>query len=82
VSTLSLSNCLTRGTTVKLTLLGTESEDGGSPTLYATDRDTYVVQGWRVSDPEAQAQLDVPAHETAVEVPAALLRFAPPPESS
>jgi hypothetical protein len=67
---------------VKLTLLGTESENGGSPTLYATDRGTYVVQGWRVSDPEAQAQLVVPGHETVVEVPAALLRFARPAEPS
>jgi hypothetical protein len=55
---------------------------GGSPTLYATDRGTYVVQGWRVSDPEAQAQLVVPRHETVVEVPAALLRFAPSVRSS
>lgn len=67
---------------MKLTLLGTESENGGSPTLYATDRGTYVVQGWRVNDPEAQAQLAVPGHETVVEVPAALFRFARPAGST
>jgi hypothetical protein len=34
--------------------------------MYATDRDTYVVQGWRVPDDPA-----------TVEIPAELLRFAP-----
>ncbi|MDG4833867.1 hypothetical protein O7627_31835 [Solwaraspora sp. WMMD1047] len=43
------------------------------PSLYRTDRDTFVVQGWRVSDPEALAQLDIPAHETVVEVPTDVL---------
>ena len=61
---------------VKLTLLGTESVHGDCPTLYATDRDTYVVQGLRVIDPEALAAMRIPAHETAVEVPSGLLRFA------
>lgn len=65
---------------MKLTLLGTESEVGESPTLYATDRDTYVVQGWRVTDVEALAAMNTPDHETAVEIPAALLRFASEPE--
>lgn len=32
-----------------------------------------MVQGWRVSDPEALAQLDIPPHETVVEVPADVL---------
>ena len=62
---------------MKLTHLGTESGDNGCPTLYATDRDTYVIQGWKVLDPEALAALDVPDHETAIEVPRALLRHAP-----
>lgn len=35
---------------MKITFLGTTTRDGGSPTLYATDRDTYLVQGWRVRD--------------------------------
>ena len=38
-----------------------------------TDRDTFLVQGWRVSDPETLAQLDIPAHETVVEVPSDVL---------
>jgi len=45
------------------------SGDTNCPSLYLTDRGTYVVQGWRVTDPEALAQLDIPGHETVVEVP-------------
>lgn len=64
---------------MKLTHLGTTSGGGGCPELYATDRGTYVVQGAKIIDPEALAQLTergLPDHETAVEIPAALLRFA------
>lgn len=50
-----------------------KSQVNNCPSLYRTDRDTFVVQGWRVSDPEALAQLDIPAHETVVEVPADVL---------
>lgn len=35
----------------------------------------FLVQGWRVGDPEAVAEMDVPDHETVVEVPRGLLRF-------
>ncbi|MDI1461839.1 hypothetical protein QEZ54_12735 [Catellatospora sp. KI3] len=49
------------------------SGDTNCPSLYRTDRGTFVVQGWRVTDPEALSQLDVPAHETVVEVPADVL---------
>lgn len=49
------------------------SGDSNCPSLYLTDRGTFVVQGWRVSDPEALAQLDIPDHETVVEVPADVL---------
>jgi hypothetical protein len=59
---------------------GHEVDDAGdgvgpdrSPTLFATDRETYVVQGWRVDDAEALRRMDVPDHEACVEVPAALL---------
>ena len=62
---------------MKLTFLGSESENGQSPTLYATDRGTFVVQGWRLTDGEALGGMQVPEHETAVEIPAALLRFLP-----
>ncbi|MGW0328990.1 hypothetical protein [Nocardia sp. NPDC003183] len=30
--------------------LGTSSRQGQSPTLYATDHDTYLVQGWKIAD--------------------------------
>jgi hypothetical protein len=49
------------------------SGDSNCPSLYRTDRGTFVVQGWRVTDPEALAQLDIPGHETVVEVPADVL---------
>ena len=42
---------------MRLQLLGTESGHTGCPALYATDRDTYVVQGKLVRDPEAIADL-------------------------
>jgi hypothetical protein len=65
---------------MKLTHLGSTSKNGGCPELYATDRGTYVVQGLRVTDSEALAALrkrGLPDHETAVELPVALLSFAP-----
>ena len=96
---------------MRLRFLGKSTQGGGSPTLYATDRDTYLVQGWKVPDKpddveiphrllghlelgtclgarltdtgrgtftlcgdpvikaEVWAQMDVPGHETCVEVP-------------
>ncbi|MFG3602574.1 hypothetical protein [Micromonospora chersina] len=57
---------------MRLTFLGKESTGGQSPTLYATDRDSYVVQGWKVADPAILAhETD---QETVVEVPARLMR--------
>jgi hypothetical protein len=61
-----------------LTFLGTTSNNGNCPTLYATDRGTLVVQGYRITDPQALGQLrDLHPGEDAVEIPRALLRFAP-----
>lgn len=57
---------------MRLRFLGKDSVSGDSPTLYATDRDTYVVQGWRVTDSAVLAKLKPPDDETCVEVPAAL----------
>lgn len=95
---------------MRLTFLGKETQTGGSPTLFGTDRDTYVVQGWKVegqpasveipprllgylephtclgarmndtgrgsfilagvpvTDPQALSEMDIPGHETCVEV--------------
>ena len=48
-------------------------DDGTCPAVYATDRGTVVVQGAVVLDPDALATMNLPDHETAVEVPASLL---------
>jgi hypothetical protein len=32
-----------------------------------------VVQGWKVMDSDTLAQLDIPEHETVIEIPKALL---------
>lgn len=49
---------------MQLTFLGKVTQGGGSPTLFATDRDTYVVQGNRG-----------PGRETSVEIPTGLLAY-------
>ncbi|MBT8223981.1 MAG: hypothetical protein HKP61_08420 [Dactylosporangium sp.] len=49
---------------MQLTFLGKETQGGGSPTLFATDRYTYVVQGWKVPD-----------RTTSVEIPSGLLVY-------
>ena len=67
---------------MRATFLGKdpESEQGDSPTLFATDRadrKTYIVQGWVVTDPQVLADIgDVPDGEADIEVPEDVLRFA------
>jgi hypothetical protein len=61
---------------MELRFLGSTSNNGGSPTLYATDRGTYLVQGWKVADQAALAGLAIPGQETVVEIPKELLAFA------
>lgn len=46
-----------------------DSNPTGSPTVDRTDRHTWVVQGWAVTDPEATAQMNIPEGEAAVEIP-------------
>jgi len=53
---------------MRLTFLGKSTQGGGSPTLYLTDRDTYVVQGWSVTGESAGI----------VEIPESLLRYLQP----
>jgi hypothetical protein len=53
---------------MRLTFLGKSTQGGGSPTLYATDRDTYVVQGWKVDAERADL----------VEIPESLLDYLLP----
>ncbi|WP_058045788.1 hypothetical protein [Streptomyces roseifaciens] len=53
-----------------------ESKSGGSPTIYLDEKkDTYLVQGWKVDDMERLAQLDLPRHETVVEIPRRMVQF-------
>jgi len=55
-----------------------ESSEGQSPTLYYDEeRDTYLFQSWKVTDPERLGQLDLPEHETVIEFPSRMLQFLP-----
>jgi len=58
---------------MRLTFLGKESVPDQSPTLFVSNRDTYVVQGWIVTDPQIIAAITVADDETIVEVPAKLM---------
>jgi hypothetical protein len=60
-----------------LRFLGTDpdSRDGDSPSLW-DDGDSYVMQGWRITDPAVVAELlqaagrdRVPEHETLIRFP-------------
>ena len=62
---------------MRLQFLGSDSDVRRCPTLYATDRGTYVVQGWTVTDPEALGDLrHVLEGESFVEIPRKVLDFA------
>ena len=62
-------------------LLGKDpgSQEGQSPTLFATDRTdraTYIAQGWKVTDPQALADIGpVPDHEALIEIPEDVLKM-------
>jgi len=62
---------------MRLTFIGKDPESNptGSPTVYRTDRGTWVVQGWAITDSEALAQMSIPGGETAVEIPDRMLQF-------
>ncbi|NIK54653.1 hypothetical protein [Kribbella shirazensis] len=62
---------------MKLTLVAGDPESApkNSPTLYKTDRGSWVVQGWVVTDPDALATLNLPDGETAVEIPDRMIPF-------
>ena len=51
------------------------SEPSGSPTLYRTDRGSWVVQGWVVTDSAALAAMEIPPGESCVEIPDRLVPF-------
>lgn len=56
-----------------------ESDNDGSPTLFATDRtdrETFLVQGWKVDDHDALTDVgEIPGHEGIVEVPVEILEM-------
>lgn len=60
---------------MKLRFLGKNSKQGDCPTLYATDRGTYLIQGWKIFAIDLLMQLDIPEGQTAVEVPTELFEF-------
>jgi hypothetical protein len=62
---------------MRLTLVAKDPESNptGSPTLYRTDRGSWVVQGWIVDDADALREMEIPAHETCVEIPDRMIRF-------
>lgn len=56
-----------------------ESNEGNSPTLFATDRAdrvTYIAQGWKVTDPQVLADIgEVPDHEAIIEIPEDVIKM-------
>jgi hypothetical protein len=64
-------------TTMRMTFIAKDPDSNptGSPTLYRTDRQSWVVQGWDVTDAEALAQMSIPAGESAVEIPDRMIQF-------
>jgi hypothetical protein len=68
-----------------LRFLGTDPDSvhGDSPSLW-DDGDTYVIQGWRVTDPAVIADLlrtadhdHVPEHETLIRFPKRMMPLFP-----
>lgn len=55
---------------------GTCDPEPDCPTLYRTDHDTYLIQGYVVTDSQVLAQLNIPTEESVVEVPAKLIEGA------
>ena len=55
------------------------SQVDNSPTLCVTDRTdrrTYIAQGWKVTDPQALADVGpIPDHEAISEIPEDVLKF-------
>jgi hypothetical protein len=62
---------------MKLTFVGKDPESNptGSPTVYRTDRSSWVVQGWTLTDVEALEQMNIPDGEGCVEIPDRMVQF-------
>jgi hypothetical protein len=65
----------TEGQPMRLTFLGKVTQGGNSPTLWQTDDDQYIVQGFTL-DAEALGQVGaVPGGEAVLRVPKQLMRY-------
>ncbi|MFE0100325.1 hypothetical protein [Streptomyces sp. NPDC059009] len=54
------------------------SPEGKSATVYYDDvAERYLVQGLKVLDEERLSQMDLPEHETVVEIPTYMAQFFP-----
>ncbi|RCG32011.1 hypothetical protein DQ384_05575 [Sphaerisporangium album] len=63
---------------MRLQFLGKETDGGNSPTLWDTDGDEYVIQGFTVTDAEALADIGaVPDGELIIRVPKRLMDHLP-----
>lgn len=59
---------------MRLTFLGKETQGGNSPTLWETDDDQYVIQGFTL-DADALGQVgSIPEGEAVIRVPKQLMR--------
>lgn len=55
-----------------------ESPVNDSPTVYLDDETGhYVLQGWKVTDEERLAQMNIPDHETVIVFPKRMMQFFP-----
>jgi hypothetical protein len=64
--------------TLRLLGVDPDSPSGGSPTVYHDDEDdTYVIQGWKITDAVLLIQLDLPEHETVIRLPRRMMQFFP-----
>jgi hypothetical protein len=43
--------------------------------VYRTERNTWIIQGWAVTDPEAISEMKIPEGETAVEIPDRIVHY-------
>jgi hypothetical protein len=55
-----------------------ESPVNESPTVYYDDATgNYILQSWKVTDPERLSQMQIPDHETVIEFPTRMMQFFP-----
>ncbi|MCD0452487.1 hypothetical protein LO762_25360 [Actinocorallia sp. API 0066] len=58
---------------MSIRFMGKVTSGGDSPTLWATERETYIIQGYKITDPAVAVLLDISEGETCVEIYAMLL---------